>query len=520
MSKNFSLDNLLLILVTFVTGAAIMVVELAGNKILAPMFGNTMLTWTALIGIILISMGLGSYIGGKIVDKWPSYFILGVMLSVSGFFVLLIPTLSASLNTLTHGYGPLRHIIWGPVFYCLVLFWLPGIILGGVTPFVIRMDSLMSLDKHIGLSAGNIQCSSTLGSVVGTFLTGFVLIPSWGLFKIYGMMGLILVCLSILAFIKNYKNKATSQAFLFIPLLSVVIPATIFTFRPNQKDSNLIYEKNSFYHKISVFQNTLGSKKSLQLKIDNLIHDVWLDEFDKGPINYLKYWKLAEIFNPDLNLCAFLGGGGFAMPIAFMSHYPHMKADVVEIDPELIRVAYKYFKVDAKNLKIVAADARHFLANTSNRYDFIFGDAYKSIYIPSHLTTVEFFQLVKSKLTSNGLFMLNILSSIDGKHTKLLKSVIKTLRTSFKNIYIFGNNFKAPRTTQNIILVATAKNLPLHDLSFRNTFKDAGVQRLLETYISSDNEFDYSGGLLLTDEYNPIEYMAAKPLMQLTFKLW
>ena len=165
--------RIMLIIIAFISGASIMIIELAANRVLAPWFGNSLFTWTGLIGVILIAMSVGYYFGGWLADRKCDYLTLSHLLAASSVSILLIPLLQLALgNSLIH-----TNVMLGPVLASLLLFALPGCLLGSVSPYVIRMTSLLSSDRHIGLSAGTIFMYSTLGSVVGTFSAGFILIP-------------------------------------------------------------------------------------------------------------------------------------------------------------------------------------------------------------------------------------------------------------------------------------------------------------------------------------------------------
>ena len=143
----------------------------------------------------------------KIIDKFPNYSVLKIVLLVSGILVVMIPGLQSRISSFYVD----SNLIWGPVSACLILFSVPGILLGSITPIVIRLVSLISRDQKVGVSAGSISAASTLGSVVGTFATGFILIPNVGIKNIYFTTGVVLICLSLVLVIMKYIESHLSH---------------------------------------------------------------------------------------------------------------------------------------------------------------------------------------------------------------------------------------------------------------------------------------------------------------------
>jgi predicted membrane-bound spermidine synthase len=180
-----------LYLVVFLSGAVLMGLELVGSRILAPYFGNSIFVWGALIAVFLIALSAGYYIGGMVADKWPKKRVLGEIVIISGLLVLAVKV----------GYSELNEWIFqtdfgyklNPLIASTILFLPPGIGMGMVSPFAIRLSA--SRIDTIGNLAGKMYAVSTLGSIVGTLGTAFFLIPMWGvktnLLLIAGMLILI-----------------------------------------------------------------------------------------------------------------------------------------------------------------------------------------------------------------------------------------------------------------------------------------------------------------------------------------
>lgn len=498
------LKRFFLILTAFISGAAVMVIELAANRVLTPWYGNSLYTWTGLIGIILIAMSGGYYLGGWLSEKNPRFTLLGYLLAGAGGLTMLIPVLKAVFNNGFDSGSPL----WGPVVSSLLLFALPGLLLGAVSPFTIRLISMTTDDRHIGLSAGVIAMFSTLGSVAGTFASGFLLIPLLDLSTLFRSTGGILILLSIVSFVVLDGHRTSSAR--FAAVLLIITIGGILPWLPTISTAplNLVWEKTSFYHRIRVFQDRLSNEDTLtSLMLDTTNEGARYDRDETIPVYYQRYWELATAFLPSIENAAFLGGGAYTMPIAVVRRYPTARVDVFEIDPEVVTVGRKFFGIgEFPAIHATAGDARRMLRLSDRRYDLIFGDAYNGIRcIPAHLLTEEFFQLVNSRLASGGIFMMNITSAVEGPSALLFQSVIKTLSGVFPHIRAFRASVMGTEDSGNIILAASGQDLTTSGNPLEMHPRTLG---LLRTEIDLKT-VNISAGERFSDQYNPVEYIVA-----------
>jgi spermidine synthase len=501
--------RLFLISSAFLSGASIMIIEIAGNRILAPWFGNSLYTWVGLIGVILFSISVGYYLGGYLADRSPRYSLLINLLSISLFTVLLIPLIQPLIERLI---SPMS-IIYGPIIASLILLALPGCFLGSISPFAIRLISLFSNDKVIGVSAGKIGMYATLGSIVGTFLTGFILIPHLEISTIFFVTSLLLMVLVTLGYVVLRPLK--SGSILFVTLLVVIfsVLSLVLFFSEPYRDEDVVFEKTTFYHRIRVTEEDYNGEKLRTIYLDTTAEGAQFESSKEIPFRYQRYWELTKVMCPHLKDAAFLGGGGFAMPEATLDAFPKAQVDVIEIDPVVIDVGRKYFRVDEyPRLTPIADDARRYLRINPRKYDFIFGDAYNGVrYIPAHLVTLEFFKLVKSRLNDRGVYMMNIISSIEGNNSALFKSIMKTLSRVFRHVYVFVPHKEMPGYSQNIIILASDREIDI-EASMNAYGPDTRIGQLLYGYVEPTN-YTISDGSLLTDSYNPIEYIVSKSLL-------
>jgi spermidine synthase/MFS family permease len=511
--------------IAFLCGAAIMIIELAGNKILAPIFGNTLYTWTGLIGIILVAISGGYYFGGWLADKKPYYSVLAHLILTSALFTLLIPFIKIAANI----FFAKINIIWGPAFSSLVFFAIPAFLLGCVTPFTIKLASSLSSDKHIGISAGYIGMLSILGSVMGTFGTGFILIPAIGVRTIFLLTGIVLAFLalatySIFTIARKKKILYTSMVISII----IFLPLLIFGATP-KTPWDVLFEKDTFYHRILVIKEfrmpekiiLTPDKRGFIIPFTDAIKTIMLDTTIEGgqyenspepPFAYQGYWRLSKVFSPTIENALFLGGGSFYCPEALASDSSTAKVEVVEIDPEVVEVGKKFFRVNEyPQMKIITSDARRYLCSSNKRYNLIFGDAYNGVRnIPAHLVTLEFFSLVKEHLTNKGVYIMNIASAVKGEKSELLLSIVKTLRKVFNNVYVYAP-YPDLANAQNIIIAASVNENAQNDVNKR-TIHEPALENLLNTYVSPDS-YDTTNAPIFTDDYNPAEYIIAKSLI-------
>jgi spermidine synthase len=401
----------------------------------------------------------------------------------------------------------------GPILASTLLFALPGCLLGSLSPYIIRLVSLLSSDRHIGLSTGTIFMFSTLGSVIGTFGAGFFLVPLVQLDKIFVIIGLVIMALSVAGYLILYKTNGKTVPLLLLCMVNVLLMTTYAVMKP-EKDVTVIYEKDDYYHKIRVYQEEVSNgDRMISLYLDTTFQGARYERSQQIPSRYQRYWALTRIFCPQLEGAAFLGAGAFAMPEALINSRPTANVDVIEIDPQLIEVGQKFFRIDEyPQLKIIIDDARRYLRLTGKKYDLIFGDVYHGVRnVPAHLLTKEFFGLVKSRLQERGVFMMNLIGTIQGKNSLLFKSTLNTINSVFRQTYIFVIDPNKLEEMQNIIIVAIDDDSIINLPEIQRSNHDPIINSLLSKYISKE-KYDLSGAYLISDSYNPTEYLTARSI--------
>ena len=488
-SKHFSL---ILRAQVIIAGAAIMVLELLGSRLLAPYYGSTLFVWGSLIGVVLLGLATGYFFGGKKSDANASYREFSSLIFLTGIYTLFItyaaPMLFQVAIALRLGerYGPLAASI--------LFLAVPSFLLGGIAPYAIKL-STKSLDR-VGTTSGNLYSLSTVGSILGTFLTTFILIPELGVNTILYALSSILIMASLFGLAARLKVAG-------IILIAVSIG---FAFAPQIPSGGVVFQKETLYHKLVIQDDAITGIRTMLL--DNNFHSgMDLRDPDRIVYIYTAFFHVAFAYNPKIENMLFVGGGGFSAPKKFLKDYPNASIDVVEIDPEVVQAAKVYFFVEENpKLHAYAEDGRVFLSRNNKKYDLIVLDAYARTYIPFHLMTKEFLTLVDSRLTENGVVVSNVIASLSGDASGLFRSELRTMESVFPRVDIYPVSGDGSQV-QNIIVIATRSSNDLSTAALRA--RAAGIVKLPRISEYIENELKVNPNVddvpVFTDDFAPVE---------------
>ncbi len=495
--------------IMFIASFCSLVIEMVAGRILAPFVGVSIYTWTSIIGVILAGISIGAYIGGKLVDRFPFRKTLGWLLLLSGIAALTI----IPLTNLVASYRFNLPLMIRIFIVTMVIFFLPGCILGTISPVVVRL-TLKNLDSA-GNVIGKIYAVSTLGAIIGTFATGFLLISWMGTRSIILTMGIILIMAALFSGALFKTRKAIA---IFVIIAAPCIWGVYaFAFKIPLRENTYFY-KESDYYTIKLMTTTSSDQKtSLKaMVLDNLIHSyVCLEdplhieyEYERIYSDVLK-WK----FKKDENFKSLtIGGGGYTFPRYMEVVYPKAQIDVVEIDPEVTNIVYKHLGLSADTrIKSFNTDGRWFVMNCKEKYDLIFTDAYNDLSIPYHLTTKEFVAQLKSILNPDGLIMSNIIDNF--QVGAFLPSYIRTLREVFgpKNVYLLSvsPNFENTRIS-TFIVIAGNGNLDIKDFDVhvKSNLRDNSTSVVVPDHLM-DEFMTKRSAITILDDYAPVDNLIA-----------
>lgn len=487
----------LLEFIVFVCGAVCMILELAGSRIMAPYFGNSLLIWTSLIGIILGSLSLGYWLGGRLADRQADYKTLSLIIFIAALAIFLIaPTKTVLIEFLVR----FNNLPVGSLLSSLILFAPASIFLGMVSPYAAKLK-LKDLSTT-GATVGSLYAISTIGSIVGTFSAGFYFIPTFGNSKIIIILALVLLLISIISAGRFTLAIKPIIFLLLVPFLFINNASALYNYK-------IIADQDSYYNRLIVYDSIDQDSKR---PIRNLMTDpfgiqssMFLDKDDGLVFTYSKYFYLAEHFNPNFKKALLIGGGAYSWAKEFLKKYPQANLDVAEIDSEYTNLARKYFNLkDNPRMEIHEQDGRTFINQTSKKYDVIYLDAFNSaLSIPFYLTTAETVQQLSKLLNANGIILINLISAIDGDKGKFLRAEYQTYKKYFSFVYVFPT-YKPNRgdIAQNLIMVAV-KSAAEPSLTSLNPQFDQFLNTRWQKNILADVP-------ILTDDFCPVDqYMLA-----------
>lgn len=481
-------------IIVFITGTVIMALELSGTRIIAPYLGTSVYIWTSLIGIILGCLSLGYWWGGKLVDRRPSYELLSsLLLTASGLTAIVVLLHYPLLTVLSRSAADLRL---AGVVAALVLFSGPSVILGMVAPFAARLQ-MTDLDKS-GSTVGRLYALSTVGSLIGTFVTGF------GALAFLGTTTFVLI-LAVLLFAACIAAAPAYQW--WWKLLLGLIIFGLMLLDPNTKTTlaaNGLVDIDTPYQRVFVLTpKKTGEERAYRLLVTDVLGSqsmMYLDSPEELAGEYCKYFQLVFHFVPQVKRILIIGGGAYTVPKYFAAHYPGIQIDVVEIDPGVTDIARKYFSLkDYPNLTIIHEDARTFLNHTAARYDAVFLDAFQSSpSVPFHLTTREAFARVYAVLNDGGMVMMNVISAIAGKQGEFLRAETATLRSLFPSLQIFAVTDTDDATHVQNLIIAAEKSAAEPRLESSDAEADYLFHHLWNKEVPADIP-------VLTDNFAPVE---------------
>jgi spermidine synthase len=489
--------------VVFISGAVLMALEIAGSRVLAPYFGSSIFVWGSLISVVMTALSVGYYWGGWLSTREPSYGKLALLLLTPGIFIFFLPFVYESINEwiAMQDFGTRMN----PLIACSVLFLLPGVFMGTVSPYVIR---LAATQLHtVGSTAGTLYAVSTAGSIFGTLLTAFYLIPVLGVSNIIRSLGIVLVCLSLVVvplirLRRLSPARAVATVAVFLGLINMVWAPIA--------GAKTILQKDTFYHRIRIEEDDEARYMYFDRTLQSAMN---LKDPTALRLIYSRYTSLGFIFRPDAKKMLLIGLGGGSIPKKLNKEFPNLEIDAVELDPEVIKMAKDHFNVkDSKNLRLHTQDGRLFLTRTQNQYDIILLDAYFTDAMPFHLATKQFFELAQRKLTPNGIVVANLISAVTGPSGKIARSFVRTQRQVFPQTYIFAarraDNVSTD-TIQNVIVVATRdkQRVDIKEIIKRASGLQKGlfpepVQDIAVAYFDKPLPEDVP---ILTDDYAPTD---------------
>ncbi|MBN1135428.1 MAG: fused MFS/spermidine synthase, partial [Anaerolineae bacterium] len=431
---------------------------MTAERLLARYFGASNLIWASVIGLILIYLTVGYFLGGIWADRSPHYRTMFGIQAWAAFFIGLMPIIARPiLRFSANAFDNLEMgVVIGAFTATLLLFVVPIILLGTTSPFAIRLA--IRSTGQAGRIAGTLYAVSTLGSFIGTFLPTLVLLNTVGTFRTFLILAMLLALVALIG-LWITTGLRSAAVYLWVPLAL----AAMFVFGTRGSDRStqgMIYEGESGYNYIQVLQ--FGDTRILRLNEGQGEHSKYAPEI----VNFRGPWEqvlAAPFFNPapydpaSVKRMAIVGLAAGTTAREAAAAYPGIQIDGIEIDPEIVEVARQYFDMNDPNLNVIVQDGRVGLEKSRERYQIISVDAYRPPYIPWHMTTREFFQLTYDRLTPDGVLVINVGRAPGDR--RLIDAIGSTIGAVYPSVYVID----IPNTF-NSIIYATAQPTDIANL--------------------------------------------------------
>lgn len=499
--------------IVFISGMVSLAVEMAASRLLGNYFGTSNLVWASIIGLILIYLTAGYFIGGRWADRSPNYKTFFSILAWASVTIGIVPLISRPILRLAaNAFDNLQlGILAGSFVSVMILFIIPITLLGMASPFAIRLS--INDKESAGRISGQIYATSTLGSFVGTFLPVLVLIPLVGTYRSFLVIAAILMIFSLIGIYMVGKWRGILP-FSWMPIVILLL----FLFGVNGTDkttTGMVFEGESAYNYIQVLQD--GDFTLLRLNEGQGIHSI----YSPNTLDYKGPWEQvvsAPFFNPapvslnSINSAAIVGLAAGTTSHELFAVFQQIQIDGIEIDPLIVDVGNRYFAMENTNLNVIIQDGRWALEKSSETYDIISVDAYRPPYIPWHMTTKEFFQIVYNHLDEDGVLVINVGRGPTDR--RLVNALAGTIHSVFPTIYVtdLSGSF-------NSLIFATKQETSIENFlaNYIQLMEDENTPPLLLEIMADTYEglqpIPTDLNLVFTDDRAPVEHVTNSIIM-------
>jgi predicted membrane-bound spermidine synthase len=498
-----------LYLTVFTSGLTTLGIELGASRLLGTVFGTSNAVWANIIGLILLYLTAGYFLGGRIADRSPHAVAFYRVIAWGAFTAGLIPivahpVLQFAARAILNVSVP---VVVGSFGAVLILFAVPVTLLGTVSPFAIRLA--IQDTESSGRVSGRMYAISTIGSIIGTFLPTLVLIPAIGTNATFLSLAEVLLLVALIGLWQVSWREMIKWVWMPIVLIVLAVLTLRGPLRPLYPTMTLLYEDESAYNYIQVAR--FGEANVLLLNEGQAIHSMYYpghpDFLETG--GQWDYFLVAPFFNAppfspaDVHGMAQVGLAGGTIAKQYTAVFGPIPIDGMEIDPDIVAVGRKYFGMNESNLNVIVQDGRYALATSSRIYDVVGIDAYRMPYVPWHLTTVEFFQEARDHLSDRGVVVINAGRTVNDR--RVIDAFAMTLGQVFASVHVID----IPNTC-NSVLVATVQPTVPENLIANLKLLPASVHPLLPKMISMAYQQirpTPQDGMLFTDDRAAVELL-------------
>ncbi len=503
-------SNRFLYVCVFTGGMTTLAIELSATRLIGDVFGTSNIVWANVIGLMLLFLTIGYFIGGQLADRYPTRAAFYRILVWSAFLSAIVPLVARPVERTASAavIGAQAGLAIGSFLTILTLFVLPVTLLGMMSPFAIRLA--VTKVENAGAVAGRIYAVSTLGSLVGTFLPVLVLSPLVGTTRTFLIFAAVLYLVGMAGL---WQERALrSLIWLWMPAVVVVLGFILLPLQTRRayEGARIIYEDESAYNYIQVQEDGNGYRYLL-LNEGQGIHSQWHPDV----VTYRRTWSFfltAPYFNnppyapADVESALVIGLAAGTIPRQHIEVYGDIPIDGIEIDPDIIAAGEQFFGMsadDMPSLTVIAQDGRYALHQLNREYSLVAVDAYRPPYIPWHLTTVEFFEAVRAHLADDGVVAINVGRTSTDR--RLVDAMTATLLQVFPSVHAMD----VPATF-NTILVATNQPTDTANLAVNAAELPQDASALLRDALALGVESQVLASpsdLVFIDDHAPVELL-------------
>jgi spermidine synthase len=474
-----------------------LVIEIVAIRLMAPYVGVTLQTYTAIIGVVLAGISLGSWFGGRFADLLNPRMTLGPLLMAGGVLTICMLPLTRLAGRLAAGQGPTMTLV-----LALIGFFWPAAALSAINPTVVKLQ-LERLDDA-GKVVGRLSAVGTGGAIFGTILTGFVLLAWLPTSTIVISLGLALILggAALSVWLRVWRGPVFAGAVLAVALLLAGAAAA----------GGSSCQRESAYFCADVQRDPSGVPTGRLLVLDGLRHS-YEDLADPTHLSFSYTKRIADLLDrfraPGAPIDAlWIGGGAFTLPRYVAALRPGSTSVVLELDPNVVRVdRQRLGLVTGPALRVRLGDSRVQLRGEPARaYDVVVGDAYAGRAVPWHLTTHEFLTDIRSKLRPEGVYAMNC---IDAGPARFARAEAATLRSVFSHVALEARRERLTSgASENFVFFASDRPLPLNALAQAAARRADGEVVYPEPAVAA-----FAGHAdVLRDDYSPVDQLLTQPL--------
>ncbi|MGH2837695.1 MAG: spermidine synthase [Thermoleophilaceae bacterium] len=485
-------------LLVFVVGTGSLGAEIAAVRLLAPYFGASTIVWANTIGVVLVALSVGYWVGGKWADRNPTMRGLCLVTLAAAALLALVPFAADPL--LDVAVEALDDIsagaFFGSLVAVLVLVAIPVLLLGAVSPWALRLA--VDRVENAGQVAGRLYALSTAGSLFGTLASALLLIPLVGTRRTFLVFALAIALVAVWG-LRPVRRYALAPV-----AICVLIALPVGTLKASD-DGKVIYEAETEYQYARVVERDDGSR-ALELNEGQAQHSI----YEPDGVLTGDVWDghlvlpFAALDQPPERV-AILGNAAGTTARAYEEFFPNTRVDGVEIDGELSEIGRRYFDMNNPNLHLYHEDARPFLRRIEAEYDVISVDAYRQPYIPFYLATEEFFELCRDRLADGGVLIVN------AGHPEDQDDLEKVLGATMAEVFPYV--LRDPIEDTNTLLVASEAPISAENLRRAVPELPRGI-RSLALQEAGRLEPRLEGGDVYTDDKAPVEWLIDKSIVE------